>query len=638
MGRRRSVRQSIPTLRRILTRCWPLIRRERIVISGSFLALFGEVGFRLLEPWPLKFVFDRLMLGAAPGGAGAAAPGAAGILDRLDTGALLAVCAAGILAVAAARTGCSYLRRVGFALAGSRILSMWRGEVFTHLQRLSLSFHSRRRAGDLLTRLIGDIGQVKEVAITAAMPFVAHALTLVALATVTLWMDWRLGLLGLAILPLYVLSTRRIGRRIRGIAQEQRERKGMMGATAGEVIGSIKTVQSLSLEDVHQKAFADRNKSDMRSGVKAKRLSARLVSTTDLLIALGTAAVLWIGARQVLRGAITPGDLIVFLAYLKIAFRPLQNMAKYSGRIAKAGASADRILDVLDTTPLVVNRPGAVEAPAVIDWVRFEGVTFAYEPGHNVIEGLDLEARRGEVVVLAGPSGAGKSTIASLLLRLYDPAAGRIVLDGTDARDLTVETLRRRIAVVPQENVLFAVSIRDNIAYGAPGATDEQVTAAARLAQAHDFIMRQPQGYDTIVGERGQTLSEGQRQRIAIARAAVREAPILLLDEPTSSLDNENTRKVRQALRDLSPGRICFIIAHDLSMVQEDSIVFFLDRGRVVETGTHAELLRCGGAYAAMHAAQGARTSAGRAVRTGGAGAGSAGGAGAAGATHAVRD
>ncbi len=621
MGRRRSVKESIPTLRRILARCWPLIRRERVVIAGSFVALFGEVGFRLLEPWPLKFVFDRLMLGAAPGGTQASGPFA-----TMDTATLLALCAAGILAVAAARTGCSYLRRVGFALAGSRILSTWRSEVFVHLQRLSLSFHSRRRAGDLLTRLLGDIGQIKEVAITAAMPFVAHALTLVALATVTLWMDWRLGLLGLAILPLYMLSTKRLGRRIRSIAQEQRERKGNMGATAAEAIGSIKTVQSLSLEEVHQRAFAARNKSDMRSGVKAKRLSARLVSTTDLLIALGTAAVLWIGARQAVRGAITPGDLVVFLAYLKIAFRPLQNMAKYSGRIAKAGASADRILEVLDTTPLIVNRPGAVEAPAVVESVRFEGVSFGYEPGHDVIEGLDLEARRGQVIVLAGPSGAGKSTIANLLLRLHDPGAGQILFNGTDLRDLTVETLRRRIAVVPQENVLFAVSIRENIAYGAPGATAEQVTAAAKVARAHDFIMRQPQGYDTVVGERGQTLSEGQRQRIAIARAAVREAPILLLDEPTSSLDNENTRQVRQALRDLSPGRISFIIAHDLSMVHEDSIVYFLDRGRVIETGTHADLLRREGAYADMYAIQSARVTAGR-----------AGGAGGAGATHAVR-
>ncbi|MBT8486965.1 MAG: ABC transporter ATP-binding protein/permease, partial [Phycisphaerae bacterium] len=414
------------------------------------------------------------------------------------------------------------------------------------------------------------------------------------------WMDWRLALIAVAIVPLFALSTRRLGKRIRKVARTQRERKGEMGATATEAIGSIKTVQALSLESVHAETFTARNKSDLKEGVKAKRLSARLISTTDLLIAIGTAGVLYFGGRMVMRAELSAGDLIVFLSYLKAALRPIRNVAKYSGRLAKASASAERIIEVLDTTPAIVDRPDAVPAPEDIHTVAFEEVTFGYRDDRVVIDAFSLTAARGEVVVLAGPSGAGKSTILNLLLRLYDPGAGRVVINGRDAREFTIDSLRRQIAVVPQENVLFAVSIRDNIAYGAPGATDEDVVAAARLAQAHDFISAMPEGYDTVVGERGGTLSEGQRQRVAIARAAIRRAPILVLDEPTASLDNENNRLVRDALRALSADRITFIIAHDLSTVARDNRVLYLDQGRVVEEGTHEALIRQGGRYAAL--------------------------------------
>jgi ATP-binding cassette subfamily B protein len=421
---------------------------------------------------------------------------------------------------------------------------------------------------------------------------------------VMLFMDWRLALIAMAVVPLFILSTRTTGKKIREVAREQRQRKGEMGATATEAIGAIKTVQSLSLEQVHQDTFAARNKSDLREGVKAKRLAARLIGTTDILIAIATAGVLWFGAQMVVRKEITPGDLIVFLAYLKSALRPIRNLAKYSGRIAKAAASAERIVEVLDTTPQIRDEPGATPAPEQIERVRFDGVSFGYDAEHPVLEDFELEIRRGQVLALAGPSGAGKSTIINLMLRLYDPQAGSITFDGRDAKSCTVESLRRGIAVVPQENVLFAVSARDNIAYGAPGATEEEIVDAARRAQAHDFITALPQGYDTMVGERGASLSEGQRQRISIARAAIRSAPILVLDEPTASLDNENNRLVRQALHELSADRICVIVAHDLSTVGDDDRVVFLDQGRIVEQGTHAELIGRDGRYAAMYALQ----------------------------------
>ena len=596
MGRKKkTIQESVPTLRQILVRFWPLIRRQRLLIAGSGLAMFGEVAFRLLEPWPLKFVFDRLIPPAESAVTG-------GWIGNIGSGTLLLLCALAVVVFTALRASMVYIRRVGFALAGSRILAQCRTELFTHLQRLSLSFYSKKRVGDLITRVTGDIGQLKEVAITAAMPFVAHCLTLVAMLAVMVLMDWRLALVGLAIVPLFALSTKRLGGRIRKVARKQRQRKGELGAAAAEVMGSIKVVQALSLEKIQQKSFSAANRSDLKEGVKAKRLLARLVGTTDVLIGAASAVVLWQGALLVIAGHLTPGDLIVFLAYLKSAFRPMHNMAKYSGRIAKAAASAERILEVMDTTPLIQDRSDAVEAPLAVEAVALERVGFGYEPSHLALDGVDLAAQRGRITVLAGPSGAGKSTIVNLMLRLYDPDEGRVLLNGRDVREFTVHSLRMKIAVVPQENVLFRVSVRDNIAYGNPDASDEQIIAAAKLARAHGFIKKMAEGYETVVGERGQTLSEGQRQRIAIARAAVREAPILVLDEPTSSLDSENTRLVREALRALSAERICFIIAHDLGTVQEDNFVYFLDQGRIVEQGSHSVLLAGGGPYARMYA------------------------------------
>lgn len=594
MSRTKTLKEVVPSLRQIFRRFWPLIRKQRWLILSSCLALFAEVAFKLLEPWPLKFVLDDVIWPSEETSTGTTA--ASGAMT------ILALAAIAVVVIAGLRAAVCYLRRVGFALAGSRVLSQCRGELFSHLQRLSLSFHSRKRSGDLVTRVIGDIGLLKEVTITAAMPLVAHTVALVAMFVIMLLMNWRLALVGLAILPLFGLSTKRIGGRIRQVARKQRQRSGEMGATVVEVIGSIKTVQALSLEEIHQKAFSARNKSDLREGVRAKRLAARLAGTTDVLIALASAVALFLGARLVLDKMLTVGELIVFLAYLKSAFRPMRNMAKYSGRIAKAAASAERIVEVLDTTPMIHDAPGAVEAPASITSVRFENVEFGYEPGQVALDGLSLDAARGQAIVLAGPSGAGKSTVVNLLLRLYDPRGGRVLFNGRDVRDYTVQSLRRRIAVVPQENVLFAVSIADNIAYGAPGASQEQIVAAAETAQAHEFITALPEGYDTVVGERGETLSEGQRQRIAIARAAIRQAPILILDEPTASLDNENNRLIRQALHDLAVDRISFIVAHDLSTVNDDDMVLYLERGRVVAQGTHAELLACDGPYAEMFA------------------------------------
>ncbi len=596
MPRRASLKASVPSLRRILVRFWPLVRKQRLLLTGASLGLVAETLFRLLEPWPLKFVFDYVIVTSSSAGSSGISA-----IDAMDPMVLLTLCAVALVIIVSLRAVATYVGKVGAALVGNRVLTAARTELFSHLQRLSLTFHNKRKTGDLVTRVTGDIGRLQEVAVTAALPLVANLLTLVGMLAVMFWMNWRLALVAAAVLPVFVFATRRIGGRIRQVARAQRQRVGEMGATAAEAIGSMKVVQSLSLEKSQEESFVIQNRASLKEGVQGRRLSARLVGIANVLIAVSTSVVLWYGAQLVLDGALTIGQLIVFLAYLKTAFKPVRDLAKYAGRLAKAAASAERILEILDVTPLIRNQPGAIPAPQTVTELCFDNVSFGYEADQTALEHFTVQATSGQVIALVGPSGAGKSTVLNLLLRLYDPRSGCITLNGRDIRQYTVESLRQGIAVVPQQSILFALSVRDNIAHGAPDASPEQIIAAARLASAHDFIMALPQGYDTMLGERGETISDGQRQRVAIARAAVRAAPILLLDEPTTGLDNENSRLVGDALGKLSKGRISFLVAHDLTTIDEVDLILYLDHGRIVEQGRHAQLMAQGGPYAAMY-------------------------------------
>jgi ATP-binding cassette subfamily B protein len=415
------------------------------------------------------------------------------------------------------------------------------------------------------------------------------------------WMNWPLALMALAVFPLFFLSTVRISGRIREVARKQRRREGAMAATAAESIGAIKVVQAFCLEETLERTFSAQSRKTFKDGVRGKRLASRLERTVDVLIAIDQALVLGYGAWLVLQGTSTPGDLLVFLSYLKGAFRPMRDLAKYTGRLAKATAAGERVLDVLDTPSDVTDLPDAVPAPTFYGEVCFENVCFAYEPPHPVLKDISFETIPGQCVALVGPSGSGKSTLASLLLRLRDPQLGCIRIDGADLRTYTLSSLRAQISIVLQESTLFGVSIRDNITCGLQDVPPDQIEVAARLANAHDFIMELPAGYDTVLGERGVTLSGGERQRIAIARAAVREAPIVILDEPATGLDNENEHAVQEALERLTWGRTTFLIAHDLRSTERADLILYLDRGRIVESGTHRELMRKRGRYAAMY-------------------------------------
>lgn len=600
MKAQRSLPAALAGLRAFTRRFGPQVRANRKLLVAAGVLIFVEVGLRLLEPWPLKFVFDNVLGQKASAGAGPA------WLDGLSDNTLIIACTVAVIVVAGLRALASYLSTISLAIAGNRILTEVRADLYRHVQRLSLRFHTRSRTGDLITRLTGDVGRLQDVAVTAALPLVANMATLLGMVVVMFIINVELAIASTIVLPLMSPTFIRLSKKIRTAARKQRKREGAMASVAAEGLGAIKIVQALGLEGTLEKAFASQNQASFRDGVQAKRLSAGLERRVDVLSSVGTGLVLLFGARQVKEGTLTPGELLVFMFYLKTAFKPMRDLAKYTGRIAQASASAERILDLLDEEPEITDAAHAVDAPAFRGELAFEHVTFGYEPGRPVLRDVSFHVRPGQVVALVGPSGAGKSSSLNLVLRLYDPADGRVRIDGWDARDVTMASLRAQISVVLQGSVLFGVSVRENIAYGCAGVTDEQIEAAARLANAHGFISSLPDGYDTVLGERGATLSGGQCQRLAIARAAVRDAPITLLDEPTTGLDEENQREVSEALRRLTEGRTTVIVAHDLSTIEHADQILYLEAGEIVERGTHDELMALNRIYATVYRLQSA--------------------------------
>lgn len=584
--RPRDLREAVPGLKRLLPHVRPHLRRQRVLIAGGGTAMGLEVLMRLLEPWPMKFVIDGIV-GQLGADLSADQP------ENLQQ--VLVLACLGLLLVVLVRAAASYAMTVCFALAGNRLLTSVRADAFAHMQRLSLTFHDKARTGDLVQRITSDVGRLKEVAVTAALPLVGNVLTLLAMLVVVVVLDWQLALCMLVVFPVFFLTGRSATSRIHTVSRKQRKAEGQLATLATETLGSMKVVQAYTLETEMQSRFASDNVKTLKDGVRAKKLSAGLERSTDVLVGLATALVLFVGAQRVLAGALTPGELVVFITYLKAAFKPMRDLAKYTGRIAQAAASAERVVDLLETEPAVRDASWARPGRRIRGHVELSAVWLSYVPGHPVLRGVDLRMAPGEKVAFVGPSGAGKSSLAGLLLRMHDPDAGGVLLDGWDVRDLTTHDVRSQVAMVLQESLLFATTVRDNIAMGAPEGPDEvseeRIIAAAKVAGAHDFVTALPDGYDTVVSERGTTLSGGQRQRIAIARAVVRDAPVVILDEATTGLDGQTEVEVTEALDRLTHGRTTIIITHDLDAARRADRLVWIEEGRITDSGSPDDVI-----------------------------------------------
>jgi ATP-binding cassette, subfamily B, bacterial len=430
-----------------------------------------------------------------------------------------------------------------------------------------------------------------------------NVILIVGMVTVMFIVDAQFALVALGTMPVLAVTVWTYTRRIKRASKTARRKESELASVANETLSSMRVVQAYTREGRHYDRFHAYTNERLRAGLEAIRLQAKLSPTVDVITACGTAVILWFGVRKVLAGEMSLGLLLVFLAYLSQLYRPIRNLSKVSLVISRGMASAERVYELLSVDARVVDLPDAIPSPRLQGAVSLRSVTFGYEPGQPVLSDVTIEAEPGETIALAGPTGAGKSTIVSLIPRFYDPWEGEVLVDGRDARTYTLASLRSQVALVLQDSILFYGSIFDNIAYGAENPTADQVLAAAETARVDEFVRNLPEGYDTVVSERGTTLSGGQRQRIAIARAIVRDAPIVILDEPTSGLDAVSERYVLAGLKALTEGRTVFVVAHRLSTLRGADRVYVVEHGRIIQTGTHAKLTQRPGLYRNMHLA-----------------------------------
>ena len=551
----------------------------------------------LARPWPLKLAVDNAIGGRPLGGPLA-------FLDQLGPAGLAAVAALGGIALVGVGALVGYLITYLTSATAERVGADLRESLFGRLLQLGLPFHDRHRSGDLVTRLTGDVARVEDSMVAWFTVLVPEVLTLVGMVVVVLAVDLTLGLAALAVAPPLALVVALRRRRIRAVQRTSRDADAALAGEATEVLRNVRVVQAFTREPETGARFSGRSRGAVRAALDAMDLEARWSPVADLLLAAGGGLVLWLGVTAVAGGRMTLGTLLVVLAYLSSLYGPIRALARLARTLARGAASRERILEVLDSGEVVPEAPDPVPAAPPRRGLALRGVWFAYTEGAPVLRHLDLEVAAGERVCVVGPTGAGKSTLLALLLRFYDPEAGAVELDGVDLRRLELASLRRQIALVPQDPWMLDGTIADNLAFGRPGATPEALEAAARAAFLDDVVSRLPDGWNTQVGEGGVRLSGGQRRRVALARAILRDASVLLLDEPTSGLDAASEQAVLDALDRAAEGRTVLVVSHRLGLAARADRVVVLDGGRVVEQGPPAELLAAGGVYTRLWALQ----------------------------------
>jgi subfamily B ATP-binding cassette protein MsbA len=475
---------------------------------------------------------------------------------------------------------------------------------YHHLQRLSLAYYDSHQTGVLLSTITDDIQTIQSFASSATLGILVDLLTILGMLGLMFWLQWDFALVAVGITPFLLLFVSRFKRAVKKATREVRHRQADIVAVVQQGLESVRVVKAFGRQDLEQKELSDASRATVDAALKARRVKSMLSPVVTVTVAFCTAFVLWRGASLILIGTMTAGALTVFLSYLTKFFKPVQDLAKMTNSIAQAAVGVERIQAILETDSAICESPTAREPGAIRGDISFDHVAFGYNQDEPVLLDVSFAVKQGELVGIVGTTGGGKSTVVSLIPRFYDPTSGFVRIDGVDIREYKLNPLRSQIGFVLQDTVLFRGTIRDNIAYGRPGATQKEIEEAAQLANADEFISRMPHGYDTLVGERGLTLSGGQRQRIGIARAIIRNTPILILDEPTAALDTESERLVIEALERLMKGRTVITIAHRLSTIRDADKIIVLKAGMVAEQGTHEELLAIGGVYAELHRVQ----------------------------------
>lgn len=571
-----------------------VLREEWRLLGLLFLALLLQALISIVEPWPLQIIFDNVILEQS---AAAALVRMLGPLWEGVSRHLLAVMVSVLVSVALINAGALYIQNIVLSRLTQRVVNKLRVRLFSHILDLPVAYFNRVGSGEIVSRITSDTSDMQALVEGGTVLAFRSAPTVVGISAVMLWIDYRFALLGLAVTPLLIWSTLYFGKKVKQASRHQRSHESEIAAVAEVAARTQKCLKILGIKDqeVQRLSFACACSED--AGVEAGAWQGGYTAVTHSILSIGIAVVVLMGVWRIRTGHISPGELLVFMSYLGSLYKPIREFTKFFNKMSKAMACNERIEEVMAITPCrlgVCDTPGATPMPPFRDSIVFEDVTFGYQPETPILHSINLEVKKGRKVAIVGDSGGGKSTLLSLIPRFFDPTEGRILIDGVDIRGYSLDSLRASMAIVPQDVITFSTSVAANIAIGKPGGTPsrDDIVRAAELANAHEFIMALPQGYDTILGVGGVQLSGGQARRIHIARALLRDAPILLLDEPTSGLDPSTEVQVMEAFDRLMEHRTIFIVSHHLPIIANSDLIVVMRQGRIVEKGTHGELMR----------------------------------------------